>query len=458
MVFPNLDNHRALSVNRPLSQAIMSSCTSAFLDYRGASASCPPPPSVRAIGLTFWSCGSLWLERNWGEKMSEDEEWDAHVDECEPSGDEESDQRAVVSASAGATSKGGRGQQGKVGATKQEQKPRGKAKEKAKAKKNVDFYCFAAECPERRKTHSRWCPPHHRLSESMLYQAGKAVPPQTAALNQVLSDPGKARLALDSFSSENCEGRFRKKLIDWTSFQRTYGVRLSLTERENQELMDVDDWIVFQKNKKGKERDEAMSEWRKMLESNWDGEGEGAARKLWIDLNKTRLRDRTRYVDQSALEGSRQIKNATDQDRQHLQSYITNSRNSFTDGFFRNSEAAASSDPTIEVVEVAPVEDTIGRGKRVEVAIVAPKEREKFRKAVADAEAAMGVVVQTAEKTLAAAKERPDQDDSLLSAYTQTTSFRMRLVNIFMASSVEMITSESCVSAKGAQVASQKAQ
>eukprot|EP00969_Alexandrium_andersonii_P085349 3763529-Alexandrium_andersonii.AAC.1 len=58
-----------------------------------------------------------------------------------------------------------------------------------------------------------------------------------------MSDPQKAAMALDKFRKENyVAGKFRKKLIDWAQWKRSFGIRLSFTERCGEELWDFTDF------------------------------------------------------------------------------------------------------------------------------------------------------------------------------------------------------------------------
>eukprot|EP00969_Alexandrium_andersonii_P186703 8249211-Alexandrium_andersonii.AAC.1 len=64
----------------------------------------------------------------------------------------------------------------------------------------------------------------------MRYQAVAAGALTT--FSEIMSDPQKAAMALDKFRKENyIAGKFRKKLIDWAHWKRSFGIRMSFTER-----------------------------------------------------------------------------------------------------------------------------------------------------------------------------------------------------------------------------------
>ena len=98
--------------------------------------------------------------------------------------------------------------------------------------------CFASKCCRPKKLNSKFCADHHRCAENMSYQAKAKTPPEMNSLLEVLNDPGKAQIALDDFCRDNPHNG-RKKLIDWLSFKRKHGVRVSVTYREGEIEMDI---------------------------------------------------------------------------------------------------------------------------------------------------------------------------------------------------------------------------
>lgn len=216
-----------------------------------------------------------------------------------------SDQDAASGCSGGR----GRGRRGKG---------RGKGKKgrggRCGGTKKASKKCFAQGCDQKPRAHSKFCQPHHKDAEAMRYQAKSKDEQTLKTVEEVLADPAKAAMALSDFARENPAGRFRKKLIDWTSFSQKFGKRAEVRMRGTEELMDVSDFVYWQKTK-GKSEEEAMTLWKEHLESDLDREGEGANTKLWIVKNKQRFKDTVHYKDEGMEEGSKPIKDINDSDR-----------------------------------------------------------------------------------------------------------------------------------------------
>ena len=208
---------------------------------------------------------------------------------------------------------------------------RGKAKAKSKAaakrgsgrggrggviQTDKNKKCFKATCTEKAKPHSKWCVKHSKDTEAMKYQArqqqddGKTL----QMLETALSDANKADLALDEFDRENPRGRFRKNLIDWSAFEQKFGRRAEVRNRATEELMDVTDFVKY-KSDRGVDKEKALLDWKELLEGDAEREGEGIEVKLWVALNKQRIKDDVSYRDHSLNEGSKQTKNMSGTDR-----------------------------------------------------------------------------------------------------------------------------------------------
>ena len=182
----------------------------------------------------------------------------------------------------------------------------GRAKKKASAKAKVKGgpgrpkrsdeakVCFI--CPARKATNSRLCKVHHRPVEAMKYQAQTAVPSQLEAFSQVMQDRGKCKVAIEDFMKENPTSGGRKRLIDWTSFKRRHGVRIAHTHREQESLMDIDDYWVHVGQPKGWQREASDHEFKRLSRTN-ESEGSGASMKVWIGGMAQRFRDKMTYID-----------------------------------------------------------------------------------------------------------------------------------------------------------------
>ena len=193
-------------------------------------------------------------------------------------------------------------------------KGRGRGGGKGRGSSNKAKTCFAQGCQEKVRAHSKFCQTHHKDVEAMKYQAKVKDPKAFKVLEDVLADPAKTAMALDDFSKENPGGRFRKKLIDWTSFTQKFGKRAEVRMRGTEELMDVSDFVAWQRSR-GKSEEESMQLWKEHLESDLEREGEGATVKLWIVRNKQRYKDTIHYKDEGMEEGSKPVKDISDSDR-----------------------------------------------------------------------------------------------------------------------------------------------
>eukprot|EP00969_Alexandrium_andersonii_P137784 6093456-Alexandrium_andersonii.AAC.1 len=152
--------------------------------------------------------------------------------------------------------------------------------------------------------------------------------------------------------------------------------------------MDIGDFITHHKNK-GKSEQWAMDEWKRLLNTDVDMEGEGPTAKMWVSLNRTRMRDRTRYIDSATEQGSRQLKNPSSKDVQDLLTFTGKQDSSFSESFLRDSKAtgeAKSSSESPATPGSASASTATAGGRAVEVAIDAPRQQEKLTKQLGDLE------------------------------------------------------------------------
>ena len=161
----------------------------------------------------------------------------------------------------------------------------------------------------------RFCGEHHKGAEALRYQGKQKNPEITKAIEETLSDPVKAKLALDEFARQNPEGRFRKRLLDWGQFLQKFGRRAEVRHREQEEEMDATDYIAWQKSQ-GKSDQEALAKWKEVLADPSIGRsGEGMDAKVWIVKNKLRFQDDVRFKECSVQEGSKATKDLSETDR-----------------------------------------------------------------------------------------------------------------------------------------------
>ena len=209
-------------------------------------------------------------------------------------------------------------------------KGRGAAKEK-----NVN--CFV--CSEKKLRNSKFCKTHNRAYENMKYQARNAKPPETTAFNQVMSDPGKAKIAIDQFIIDNPEGTTRKRLVDWASWKREHGVRIAFTVREGEQLLDIDDYFVERSQPRGKTRQGSDEAFKELLKGPYDREGEGPLTKLWLPKLKERMKDRTHFAEASVVEGSKQLKDVDQKEKNDLMQVCQSSVGGHDSSFIRGAAA-----------------------------------------------------------------------------------------------------------------------
>eukprot|EP00435_Cladocopium_sp_Y103_P068230 s676_g31.t1 len=197
---------------------------------------------------------------------------------------------------------------------------RGRGRGKAAAKKSAakpdsSKVCFVAQCERKVRSHSKFCQQHSKDVEAIRYQAKSRKDNEVMnAVELALGDPTKAKLCLEEFAQNNPEGRFRRKLIDWSAFMQTHGKRAEVRDRAKEELMDVTDFVSW-KMGRGLSEQDAMDAWKHLLETDAEREGEGAETKVWVEKNKERFKDTVRYKDNQLQEGSRQMKDMPDTDR-----------------------------------------------------------------------------------------------------------------------------------------------
>lgn len=346
---------------------------------------------------------------------------------------------------------------------------RGKAKAQGAAAKanaksagaNTSKICFALLCENKAKNNAKWCFAHNRDAEAMMYQAKVATPPEVEALQQILTCPHKAQLALTDFAASNCDGAFRKKLIDWLAFKRRHGVRVSITQRENETLMGVSEFLAHKRSARDSRTTiedcdaTAMAEWQRMLnDTRSEIIGSGANAQIWVQQLQTRFRDRTRFIENGMEEGSRNIRNPNAQQVGDLLNHITGSAPSFGDEFLRGGlrsgplgSAATSTggDPSQTASEA-----TSGAGggsggpggggsKPVEVALDAPKHKDSLTRKIDEIVEATDKVILATTQQLDLAKESRAPDDRLQIAYERTCVIRLHVMLVWAADTVEAI-------------------
>lgn len=309
---------------------------------------------------------------------------------------------------------------------------RGRPKGKAKANKGAARAsagrphaapCFC--CPKTKKTNSKWCAAHHSTVESITYQAKRDN--QMEALSQVLGDPVKALKAIEDFERESPPGRFRRQLIDWSMWRRRYGVKRAVIRDENEDLMDLTDFMHYTLTVRQRDAAWARKEWERMKDNpqEFEQEGEEPNLKIWVPMRATRKRRHEEFIEGAVEEGSKSYKDMKKEDMQKLQTFAHTSAASYGNKFFKgarsSADAAASlakGDMDLEVM-VEP------KGRAVEIAIAAPKQSEKQAKKVPPVTAALEKALELAGGCLDIERNNPAPGDKLQSSYLTTLNMRL---------------------------------
>ena len=265
--------------------------------------------------------------------------------------------------------------------------PKAKGKCKAKAKQAVDKTCFISFCENRKAGKHKCCGDHKKVVDAILYQAEKAG--KKAEVERALSDPNQAAKAVRDFEAENPPGKFRKKLIDFTQWLKTYTTETAHTNRERLELYTFQDFSD-EKTSAGWDPKVILDRWQdKQSDPNIEQEADGS---LWLPLRKRKLRDDTRRVSQSVVEASKQMKNAKPSDVEALKHFASTSAASHTHAFLRGNkdasekagsaavQTASNGEPVVEVEVGADNKNPDGKkskGKKVDLAQALPTLHEK---------------------------------------------------------------------------------
>jgi hypothetical protein len=152
-----------------------------------------------------------------------------------------------------------------------------------------------------------------------------------------MSDAGKAKIAVQEFERDNPSSGSRKKLIDWAQFKKRYGVRVSITQRQGETQMDIDDWWRQRGQKNGWTRAESDVVFRQhVTNGTFEVEGEGPHLSLWVTDLKQRFRDVTKYVDNEEEESSKQIRDPSRAEREALRRTVRESVPDHSEGFLRS--------------------------------------------------------------------------------------------------------------------------
>ena len=103
-----------------------------------------------------------------------------------------------------------------------ERKANAKSKSSAQAIK-VANVCVAARCGQKKTGKATWCSTHRPLHQALEYQSKKAGHLKTH--EAIFADAEKAASAFERFEKENPPGQYRKSVVDWLAWGKSFGVR-----------------------------------------------------------------------------------------------------------------------------------------------------------------------------------------------------------------------------------------
>lgn len=243
----------------------------------------------------------------------------------------------------------------------------GKMKEKKPRNPEQPKECYVQGCDAKAKPKNKCCVHHFNILGCLHKQAKKSN--NLDAYQHIVLCPIRTREACDAFDAENPPGATRKNLVEWGHWRKRFGVRAAIVQRQGEELMGMNEFIEREK-KKGASQQQAEADWNSRLERGADGEGEGPLRKLWIEENKKRYREKTHYEDQGWDEGSAVKKGATPEEREKMKNWAAESSTFGSTFLLKANQASASSGVTTVSATAAQME--ADAKANVEVGLAAP--------------------------------------------------------------------------------------
>jgi hypothetical protein len=211
-------------------------------------------------------------------------------------------------------------------AAKKSKKKHGSPSPKGKKKKVVkkiskEKQCFVCPLPKYKK--SRFCRKHENDKNSLCHQAVRDG--KKELFEKLMNDPMKAEAALDKFDRENPPGRFRKGLIQWADYERFFTKEFVTKDRRAEEEWSWKDFRLDRK-KSGFDDEECKAEWRELLASDYDREGESFDAKIWLPSRRQRIRDENTRVGNTVSEKSKPLKGLKAKDCEPFRSPLPSTR------------------------------------------------------------------------------------------------------------------------------------
>jgi hypothetical protein len=192
--------------------------------------------------------------------------------------------------------------------------------------------------------------------------------------------------------------------------------------------MDIDDFCIYMEDKKRKTRLWSEAEFKRLLTTDIDREGEGPLVKIWFEKNPTRKKRTERFVQNELDEGYKTMKDPSKEDRQTLTDFALSSAASHSDRFFHGNELT----PVKEAAEEVETEGLKSK-KVVDVCDAATKAFEKFSKVVPGLQKLAETILSETQTRLELESRHQDSGNATQHSYRTTVLSRGKLVAMWLA-------------------------
>ena len=130
---------------------------------------------------------------------------------------------------------------------KKEHSPKAKRKAQRAGKaspaaRGADKKCFKVDCDQQKKGNSKWCECHRQAGENIVAQAQEQGDEALENAKDIMSDPVRASKAVDQWMKDNPPGRWAKKLIDFSEWQRVFSVTTATIDQRGETAWTFEDW------------------------------------------------------------------------------------------------------------------------------------------------------------------------------------------------------------------------
>lgn len=195
------------------------------------------------------------------------------------------------------------------------------------SKRTAKLPCLVLDCEAVRSSQCRFCAMHKRSEDAMKYQAKAQGQEAEQMMAQVLADDEKAAHEVAMFSKINPPDKkyARKKLIQWASYLQKQYRKTSTKESSGEVPMTMQAFKCHCENVLGLTEQEWKGWWAELLADKTvqrDSEGFRGRLQLWVSMGKRRDVASETGIVHELQEGSNQIKNCSDHDRQVLVDHL----------------------------------------------------------------------------------------------------------------------------------------